>query len=277
MKILPFLILCFSVIANAGSTFYEITDTKGNKHFIFGTFHSDDNRVINFDPKIINAIKQSSLYMMETDELTDASVIQNLNIDIPAQLTDNELERLKGLINFHVMFYDQAIRMKPWLLAFIFDSPNPITPFNQDNLLKQIAEDAYIKTQGLMTNSEHFSVLDFLTTNEQIEILKNALKRPDNIKQENFEKLLVTYLDGNLIKIHEINEKITLDLMSPELWQKVKQKILIERNQVFNKKILEAMESHQIFVAIGASHLAGDDGLVGFLKQNGLTVQQVDL
>ena len=32
--------------------------------------------------------------------------------------------------------------------------------------------------------------------------------------------------------------------MSPELWQKVKQKILIERNQVFNKKILEAMESH---------------------------------
>ena len=276
MKILPFLILCFSVIANAGSTFYEITDTKGNKHFIFGTFHSDDNRVTNFDPKIINAIKQSSLYMMETDELTDASVIQNLNIDIPAQLTDNELERLKGLINFHVMFYDQAIRMKPWLLAFIFDSPNPITPFNQDNLLKQIAEDAYIKTQGLMTNSEHFSVLDFLTTNEQIEILKNALKRTDNIKQENFEKLLVTYLDGNLIKIHEINEKITLDLMSPELWQKVKQKILIERNQVFNKKILEAMESHQIFVAIGASHLAGDDGLVTFLKQNGLTVQQVN-
>ena len=277
MKILPFLILCFSVIANAGSTFYEITDTKGNKHFIFGTFHSDDNRVTNFDPKIINAIKQSSLFMMETDELTDASVIQNLNIDIPAQLTNNELERLKDLINFHVMFYDQAIKMKPWLLAFIFDSPNPITPFNQDNLLKQIAEDAYIKTQGLMKNIEHFSVLDFLTTNEQIEILKNALKRPDNIKQENFEKLLVTYLDGNLIKIHEINEKITLDLMSPELWQKVKQKILIERNQVFNKKILEAMESHQIFVAIGASHLAGDDGLVGFLKQNGLTVQQVDL
>ena len=276
MKILPFLILCFSVIANAGSTFYEITDTKGNKHFIFGTFHSDDNRVTNFDPKIINAIKQSNLFLMETDELTDASVIQNLNIDIPAQLTDNELERLKDLINFHVMFYDQAIKMKPWLLAFIFDSPNPITPFNQDNLLKQIAEDAYIKTQGLMKNIEHFSVLDFLTTNEQIEILKNALKRPDNIKQENFEKLLVTYLDGNLIKIHEINEKITLDLMSPELWQKVKQKILIERNQVFNKKILEAMESHQIFVAIGASHLAGDDGLVGFLKQNGLTVQQVN-
>lgn len=276
MKILPFLILCFSVIANAGSTFYEITDTKGNKHFIFGTFHSDDNRVTNFDPKIINAIKQSNLFLMETDELTDASVIQNLNIDIPAQLTDNELERLKDLINFHVMFYDQAIRMKPWLLAFIFDSPNPITPFNQDNLLKQIAEDAYIKTQGLMTNIEHFSVLDFLTTNEQIEILKNALKRPDNKKQENFEKLLVTYLDGDLIKIHEINEKITLDLMSPELWQKVKEKILIERNQVFNKKILEAMESHQIFVAIGASHLAGDDGLVGFLKQNGLTVQQVN-
>ena len=51
---------------------------------------------------------------------------------------------------------------------------------------------------------------------------------------------------------------------------------MIERNQVFNKKILEAMESHQIFVAIGASHLAGDDGLVGFLKQNGLTVQQVN-
>ena len=64
--------------------------------------------------------------------------------------------------------------------------------------------------------------------------------------------------------------------MSPELWQKVKQKILIERNQVFNKKILEAMESHQIFVAIGASHLAGDDGLVAFLKQNRLTVQQVN-
>ena len=276
MRILLFLILCYSEIVHAGSTLYQISDTKGNQHFIFGTFHSDDNRVTNFDPKIINAIKQSNLFMMETDELSDVSVIQNINIDIPAQLTDNELERLKDLINFHVMFYDQAIRMKPWLLAFIFDSPNPITPFNQDNLLKQIAEDAYIKTQGLMTNIEHFSVLDFLTTNEQIEILTNILKRPDNLKQANFEKLLVTYLEGNLNKIHEMNEKITLDLMSPELWQKVKQKILIERNQVFNRKILEAMESHQIFAAIGASHLAGDDGLVAFLKQNGLTVQQVN-
>ena len=59
--------------------------------------------------------------------------------------------QLSIYIDYHVMFLDRMAIMKPWLLAFILDSPRPATPFNQDNLLKRYAEDSGIRTQGLMS------------------------------------------------------------------------------------------------------------------------------
>ena len=54
---------------------------------------------------------------------------------------------------------------------------------------------------------------------------------------------------------------------------KIKQKILIDRNHIFNQQIYEAMKQNNIFVAIGASHLSGQSGVLSFLKDKGFEIK----
>lgn len=269
------LLLCISSQAFAKTTLYEVTDHEGRAHFIFGTFHSDDGRVTTFNKDLLATIKNSSLFLMETDELSDPKYIES-NFEFIDQLSDEEMDILKKLSDYHVMFLDRMAIMKPWLLAFILDSPRPATPFNQDNLLKRYAEDSGIRTQGLMSAIDHFSALDFLSNKEQIMLLKNSLMRPMEIKENNYEKLIQVYMAGDLDRIMQTNESITSGIMSDKLWNKIKQKILVDRNQIFNQKIFEAMKKDKIFVAIGASHLTGSSGVLDFLANKGFKIKNIN-
>lgn len=276
MKKTLFLILLLSLNVFSETTLFELKEPGGKTHFIFGTLHSDDNRVTNFDSRLIDIIKKSDVFLMETDELSNASVLLNNDLNITEHLNEDEQDKLKKYIEFHVMFFDQVIKMKPWLLAFVFDSPRPATPFNQDNLLKRIAEDSGVKTQGLMTNEDHFEVLDFLTLEEQMTILKNSLNRNMVDKENNFDELIEAYLGGDLKNINRVNERITSSLMSEKVWKKIKQKILIDRNKLFVKKIEQQMIENNIFLAVGASHLSENDGIIDYFVANGYEVNRIN-
>jgi len=275
LKLLIALCWFFSNQVFANTTLYELTDHEGRTHFIFGTFHSDDIRITSFNANLLSSIKNSSLFLMETDELSDPKHIQS-NINFIDQLSEDELDSLKKLSDYHVMFFDRIASMKPWLLAFILDSPRPATPFNQDNLLKRYAEDSGIPTRGLMPTSDHFSALDFLTDEEQILLLKNSLRRPMEVKEENYEKLIRVYMDGDLDHIMNMNESMTSEIMTDILWNKIKQKILVDRNHIFNQQIHEAMKKDNVFVAIGASHLGGFSGVLSFFKDMGYEVKNIN-
>ena len=77
-----FLLLALSMVtfqsyASENSIYWEITSPQGIKHFLFGTIHIDDNRVTNFHPKVLEGIKSSNIFLMETDEIQDFKVLLN--------------------------------------------------------------------------------------------------------------------------------------------------------------------------------------------------------
>ena len=77
--------------------------------FIFGTFHSDDSRVTSFNENLLVSIENSSLFLMETDELSDPEHIQT-NINFIDQLDEDELDSLKQLSDYHVMFLIELLK-----------------------------------------------------------------------------------------------------------------------------------------------------------------------
>ena len=80
-KLLFILFWFVSSQAFAKTTLYEVTDHEGKIHYIFGTFHSDDSRVTSFNENLLVSIKNSSLFLMETNELSDPKHIQtNINL-----------------------------------------------------------------------------------------------------------------------------------------------------------------------------------------------------
>jgi uncharacterized protein YbaP (TraB family) len=257
------------------SIFWQITDLKGKEHYLFGTIHTDDNRVSNFKPIVEEKLKEIDIFVMEADEVIDRSILRVDSKVYSGRLSEEELEKINLLADFHTMPREHILSMKPWILAVIFDSPRPITPFNQDNLLKSKAEDFMKITQGLETPEEHFNALDKFTIDEQISLLKAVLKKDLEQKEADYELLVTAYLTFNTEKILNTDTRITKSLVSKDTWEKMEYLFLTRRNKFFGERVKELIKGNKIFIAVGASHLGGETGLLNQFKEAGFKLKPI--
>ena len=249
--------------------FWKLESPTGKTSYLFGTMHTDDNRVADITPKMLEAMKSVDTFVMEAEPTQDPSIFMMKEAILPSLLTQAEFDQVRDLSEFHVMHLGAAMQMKPWLLAVIFDLPKPQTEFAQDNLLMTKSEDFGKKIKGLETSSEHFSIMDTFSMDEQMVMLRAVLKRTPERKEADFEKLMNAYLQGDSDKISALDEQITGGMLPKELWAKMRKSLLDDRNGVMAQRAIAAANDKSIFVAVGASHLAGDNGLIAAFKKAG--------
>ncbi len=249
--------------------FWKMESPSGITSYLFGTMHTDDNRVTEFSPQVLDALKSVDTFMMEVAPSQDPKLLMLQEGNIAQLMTNEEFEQVRELADFHVMHLGAAMQMKPWLLAVIFDLPKPQTPFAQDNLLMTSAEDLSKQVVGIETPQEHFGVMDSFSLDEQMVMLRAVLKRSPEQKEKDFERLIRAYLKENAADIVKLDAQITGGMLPPDLWQKMRSKLLDERNVVMAQRTIAKATEQSTFVAVGASHLAGDTGLIQAFKQAG--------
>ena len=265
------LFLSFSIIAQATEKglFWKMESPAGKTSYLFGTMHTDDNRVSDITPSMLDALKSVDIFVMENEPNDDPKVFLMQKGNLAEIITDAEFEQVRELADFHVMHLGAAMQMKPWLLAVIFDLPKPQTPFAQDNLLMRKSQDLEKDVVGIETSKEHFGIMDDFSRDEQLVMLRAVLKRTPEEKERDFERLLAAYLDGDSDKISALDEQITGGILPKELWKKMRSKLLDERNVVMTERAVAIANQSSVFVAVGASHLAGETGLIAAFKKAG--------
>ena len=269
--ILVILLLNIVSIAYASDRglFWKLRAPNGSTHYLFGTMHTDDNRIIKFLPIVKKSVNASDILLVE---ITPDGHSQNLfmkNHSLVSDINEKELNQIKKLAEFHVMYFDNVMRMKPWLLAIIFDSPKPHTEFNQDYLLMAMAADLDKEVLGIESSQEHFSSMDSLSLDEQLMMLRAVLKKTENEKLSDYNFLMKQYISGDVEQIRKTDERFTGKLLPEVLWAKIKVQLMNERNKKMVIKIKELSKDKQLFIAVGASHLAGQDGLLNQLIDSG--------
>ncbi len=261
----------FSLVAQATEKglFWKMESPAGKVSYLFGTMHTDDNRVSDLSPTVVEAIKNVDTFMMEAESSNDPKTLLMEKGSLAEMITEAEFEQVRELADFHVMHLGAAMQMKPWLLAVIFDLPKPQTPFAQDNLLMRKAEDLDKEVLGIETSKEHFGVMDNFSLDEQLVMLRAVLKRPPEEKEANFEKLIAAYLAGDSDNIAALDAQMTGSILPKEMWVKMRTKLIDERNVVMAQRTIEKAKEKPVFIAVGASHLAGDGGLISAFKKAG--------
>lgn len=251
------------------SLFWKAESPSGVTSYLFGTMHTDDNRVTEFSPQVLNALNSVETFMMEVSPGQDPKLLMLPEGNIATLMTNEEFEQVRELADFHVMHLGAAMQMKPWLLAVIFDLPKPQTPFAQDNLLMTKSEDLSKQVVGIETAQEHFGVMDSFSLDEQMVMLRAVLKRTPEQKEKDFERLMSAYLKGDAEQIANLDAQITGGMLPAPLWEKMRAKLLDERNVVMAERTIAKANQGATFVAVGASHLAGNSGLISAFKQAG--------
>jgi uncharacterized protein YbaP (TraB family) len=264
-------------VATDQGLLWQVESAEGKVSYLLGTIHADDPRVTEFPPSLLEAFAQTDVFMMETLPPRNPSVFLMKQGTIAEYLTEKEFDQVRELADFHSMHIEAAMKMKPWLLAVIFDLPKPKSLYSMDELLMAKAQDQNKMVLGLEATQAHFSVLDSITLDEQLSMLRAVLKRSAKDKVRDYEALLKTYISEDLEKIANLDDSITGSMLSKALWEKMRVKLIDERNEGMAKGMLAQAKEHRVFAAVGASHLAGETGILNRLRRAGFKLTPIKL
>jgi hypothetical protein len=163
-------------------------------------------------------------------------------------------------------------RKKPWAVFFLLSAPRPRVGLPLDLMLQTEAVFAGKRSYALETMAEQLAVFDGLPLEDQVEILKSMLAERRR-ESADIEPLVRAYLARDLAALmHHVQARSVGD---DRLQQALLQRLLLARNRLMAERVIPRLNEGNAFIAVGAGHLPGRDGLLMLLHQRGYRVTPV--
>lgn len=123
-----------------------------------------------------------------------------------------------------------------------------------------------MEISGLETLQFQLDLINNISIEDQIKMLFEDELSGDPL--DVYNEMLKAYKNQNLNKLNELID-------ADDSMSKLGDDFLKNRNADWISKIEKRIKEKQTFIAVGAGHLAGNDGVLNLLKQNGYIVEPV--
>jgi uncharacterized protein len=245
--------------------------------YIFGTIHATCNAALN--QEIISALDATQQLYLEID-MDSPTLTQEMwrnstmkgEAKISDMMSEYDYKRLDAFLREEVQVSMELVNTyKPILVESLLVSKMlPCEIQSLEVSLMKYTQMQQRQIYGLETVAEQLSVFDEIPYGEQAESLLNTAKDDMDNSAAELEILLGLYESGDLNKIYEYmyNE-------SNPLYNKYMEVLLTNRNKNWMPKIESIIKEMPTFFAVGAAHLAGNEGIIMLLKQKGYLVEPV--
>lgn len=247
--------------------------------YLFGTIHSDDPRVTRLPTAVRRAFDGAGTLIMEvplTETNTQRSMAavlfrngQQLSEVLEADLYRQVIDAMGAL----GMAEPVVRRCKPWGLVTLLSAPPVGSGKFLDQLLYEQAMERELPVEGLENVDEQLEIFERLSQADQVALLQTTLANRDRMP-EMHEQLLQTYLRKDLVRLQELGNLFMRDA-DPALVERFYRGAITERNARMVTRLLPMLRRQPAFVAIGALHLPGPDGVLFQLHRQGFEVTRV--
>lgn len=265
---------------NGNTLLWEVSGNGLKKpSFLFGTFHLLCKDDIHFSDQLKRAMRQCDEIYMELD-MDDPTMMLSgmLYMNMKGGKTLKDLytpEEYKRLQNYFADSLKMPLSLlqsaKPYfLVALLYPRMmNCKTPSGVEEELVKMAKEYKKEIKGLETMQFQASVFDSIPYDVQAkELLKNIDSFSLNKKE--FQTMLSYYKNQQLDSIK------TMMGTSEFGSEKYDNMLLNDRNKNWVKQLKEIMKGESVFVAVGAGHLVGEEGLISLLKKVGYKVEPME-
>jgi uncharacterized protein len=248
--------------------------------YLFGTIHALAKDQSWHSAKIDAAIQQSGTLYLEVPNFEDVAAVEPLMMQLgfdsahplSTKLTPDQLAKLKKVAADLPGGETLLEPMKPWLAGTMI-SLAPILQAGYDPEsgvefeIKPEFTKANKPVKGFETVEGQIRLFAGMSDKAQLDFLVSELDDADSAVGE-FKQLLAAWYAGDVEKIDLINNAELRD-KHPELFQT----LLVKRNENFTEQIQDLLKGDGVsFVAIGAGHLAGKEGVPAMLEKQGYKV-----
>ena len=249
--------------------------------YLLGTIHTEDPRVLDFSEAFIELLSANQVFAMEM--VPDLPTLKRLT-DYMQYLDGTTLESQIGADRFASL--QQALapyrvpadwvgRMKVWAAMMTLSIPPPETGLFMDFSLSLRAAGAGLKVLRLESLEQQLSFLEEMPMEQQLELLDQALAEYQKVGEVH-RQMVDSYLHGDLIALEsQANEQ--MDQLDPAAKRYFMKNGIDLRNQRMMDSLLPMLNTHQVFVAVGALHLPGKMGLIQLLRDQGYDLRPLPL
>jgi len=259
---------------------WEIDRKDSPPSYLFGTMHSEEPGVISLAPVVERALTGSRQVILEVNMDADALASGSMAM----LLTDGQ--RLSDILGKSL--FEQTVaalqargipgvvaeHIKPWAAATALSMPVPVTGQVLDRVLYQRAQQAGKPLHGLETIAEQLEVFEGFSLDDQVALLRDAVVQVDGIDAMQAE-LLAAYKRQDLAAMMAINEA-AMATGDQRLAGEFQRRLIVERNHRMVERMEPWLKQGGAFVAVGALHLPGEEGLVNLLRERGYSVRAVE-
>jgi hypothetical protein len=250
--------------------------------YVFGTMHATDPEVLRLPTPIARAFGDSTRLVLElvfTPEV-EAKLGESMLLSDGRRLSEIVGAELFSTLLRRAALYgipaEHANRFRPWAAALIFSIPleemdrKAAGTTMLDRALQQSADARGVPVYGLETLDEQVAAFSDMSERDQVESLRLAIALNPELAVL-FAEMKRAYLAGDLDKLHAMS--VTMfsgrDAALGALFEK---RFIDFRNQRMANRLALHVKRGGAFVAVGALHLSGDNGILKLLEKRGYAV-----
>jgi len=249
---------------------------------IFATIHSDRDNVLDLPAAVERAFDSAQRYAFELDfgEGMQAQMAQAMRNPsgptLQQRLGDADWQRLASIARERGIPPQQLNRLAAWGVALTLATPEVQPRATLDRVLYERAARRDLRITGLETVEEQINAFAGLADERQLQMLRQVIElRAAGRIEALFDQLVEAWLAGDLARLVQLSERNPM-LGNAAAQQELERRLVTRRNTRMAKRMQSLLDQGGAFIAIGALHLPGEDGVLRLLEQAGYTVARVD-
>lgn len=283
-------------VLNGRSIFWKIEKPGIRTSWLLGTMHVTDPRVLVMPKGASEADQKADTIIVESDEILDekkaaAAIFTRPELTMLANgatinslLPPADVSKLEAGLAKRGIPLGAVSHMQPWMISSVVASPScELTRKAQGAqfLDQKIATDAAAagkQVKGLETLVDQLQAMADLPVAFHLKSLIETLELGDKMNDV-VETMTDLYISGNAGATMAMLKAVTPDgddADSDSDYATFEQRIILDRNKVMAERAAPILARGNIFMAVGALHLSGEQGLVELFRKQGFTVTAVD-
>lgn len=285
-KVVLIFLVCFCCIGFIqAQLLYEITK-KGTKKssYLFGTHHLVPISNLKEVDGVFRAYNDCDVVVGEfvfdeNEVLKQMTNAATMSEKIDNLLSKEDYDYVDSVLQADMkLTLSQVSMMRPAMIQYMYELtlyeyifPNKEDDSSMDSFFQRAALMEGKVNKGLESINDQVKLLFYMQSLErQAELLVTSLKSELMIKEE-YETINQLYLDGDIDKLYNtLTQPPYSTLNEGELFM-----INDERNLDWIDNLCKYIDDSRCFIAVGALHLPGENGLIKLLKERGYKVKPV--
>lgn len=280
-------------VENGDAMLWKVEQQGLAPSHLFGTVHLTDARVRDISEATRKALRSASSVLLETADVSPSVTTRALikaakaavytdGRTLDTVLTKEEFDQVKETMDRAGVPAKSAKLYRPWMISMMLSGSECERQRIRDGevvldvALAQEARVHGIPITGLDTADEQIKTLASIPEDQQLGMLRANLALVDET-DDLMDTMVQLYLERRIGAVWELQLALAETAGVPaSTFEAFRQAVIIDRNAKMRDLSVDTFETGGVFMAVGALHLPGEEGLVALLRSAGYTVTPIE-